>query len=104
MGALPADHPCLPYRPYDLIEELEKRGLFAKRGEIHTPPVTFLQSVPDYIESIHSRNGFSRDRMPPAGAAAFDAEVARLVSPWTKDGLLELQITGRVVWGLPSPQ
>jgi SAM-dependent methyltransferase len=79
------------FRPYDLLEELATRGLFRESG----------QSVDDYIESIHSRNGFSRDRMTTADADAFDAAVRAAVAPYAEDGLLSLPISGTVVWGVP---
>ncbi len=91
------------YQPYNLTSELESRDLFTKVGERRTNPVLFEQSVEDYIESIHSRNGFSRDRMPPDDAAAFDAGVRELVAPYVLDGMLRLQIPAKVVWGVPAP-
>ncbi len=92
------------YQPYNLMSELESRGLFTKVGERRTQAVPFEQSVENYIESIHSRNGFSRDRMSLEDAAAFDAGVRELVAPHAHDGmLLRLQIPAEVVWGVPPP-
>jgi trans-aconitate methyltransferase len=88
------------YQPIDLIEELESRSVFQKLGEQQTAPVPFTQSVDDYIESWHARNGLSRDRMPNAGAA-FDADMKDLLSSACKDGPIEMQIVGTVTWGLP---
>lgn len=90
------------YRPYDLIDELELRGLFRVLGRQRAAPAPFRQPVADYVESIHSQNGFSRDRMSPENAAAFDREVTRLVSPHAEDGVLTLQVGGEVIWGLPG--
>jgi len=89
------------YRPYDLIGELETRGLFSVQGAKKTLPLTSVQSIDSYIESIHSRNGFSRERMTKRNASAFDAEVRELLSCWSKDGNLEVQTAGVIVWGLP---
>ena len=91
------------YQPYDLTHELAARGLFATVGERQTAPAPFAQSVDAYIESIHSRNGFSRDRMSAADAAAFDAGVRELVAPHTRAGQLHLQIAASVIWGVPAP-
>ena len=60
------------YRPYAMLDELERHGLFRKIGERRTAPVPFAQAIDDYIESYHSRSGFSREQMGPARAAAFD--------------------------------
>jgi SAM-dependent methyltransferase len=92
------------YRPYDLIAELTERGLFAELGRRRTAPVAFSQPVAAYVESFHGRNGFSRDRMAPGDAAAFDAAVERLVAPHAEAGSISLSIMGEVVWGRPAPR
>lgn len=89
------------FEPYDLIEELERRGLFQKVGEKAPAPVPFVQSIDDYIESFHSRNGFSRERMGLEQAAAFDQEAREILLRSHKDGVMALQVIGRVIWGLP---
>ena len=91
------------YAPYDLIGELELRGLFENLGEGQTEPAPFLQTVEEYVESFHARNGFSRERMGSAQAAAFDAAVRALVAPFAATGTIELRIEGTVVWGWPGP-
>ncbi len=90
------------YQPYDLIDELEMRGLFQKVGEKETRPVPFLQSVDDYIASFHSRNGFSRDRMKPEMATAFDQEAKKILLEKYPDGVMSLQVVGNVIWGIPK--
>lgn len=92
------------FKPYYLMSELESRGLFRKMGERKTAPMPFEQSVDDYIESIHSRNGFSRDRMRPEDATAFDAGVRDLVTPHAPGGMLHLRILATVIWGMPAPE
>jgi ubiquinone/menaquinone biosynthesis C-methylase UbiE len=90
------------FQPYNTIDEISKRGLFHKVGEQHPPPVKFTQSIESYVESIHSRNGFSRDRMTPEAAQAFDNQARDLLSEYTQTGSLELYIIGSVTWGLPG--
>jgi len=89
------------YLPYDLVEELEQRHLFKKHGEQRTTPILFGQSIDAYIESFHSRNGFSRERMRPEMAAAFDAEVKNVLTASCRLGLVPFHIVGVVVWGTP---
>jgi len=89
------------YQPYDLVVELQRRGLFALAGSARTEQEPFGQSIGDYIESVHSRNGFSRDRMRPEDAAAFDAAVAALLAPSAPDGRLTLRIGATIRWGSP---
>jgi ubiquinone/menaquinone biosynthesis C-methylase UbiE len=90
------------YQPYDLVEELQKRHLFRQEGIFQSQPVVFVQSAGDFIESIHSRNGFSRQRMGAGAAEAFDHEVANLLSPYLQEGFLTLGVIGYVVWGRPE--
>lgn len=89
------------FQPYDTIEELERRGLFTKVGEQRTAPVPFTQSIDDYIESFHARNGFSRERMSREDADGFDAEVKALLAGYCPTGEVTLQITALVAWGKP---
>lgn len=89
------------FQPYDLTTELTRRNLFALAGSIRTEPEPFSQPIAAYIESIHSRNGFSRDRMRLEDAAAFDAAVAALVAPYADDGQVALRISADVRWGAP---
>ncbi len=89
------------YYPYDMIEALERHGLFQKAGEKTTAPVSFVQSIDDYIESFHSRNGFSRERMTPEQAAGFDQEAKRILLEFYGDGILNMQVVANIVWGIP---
>ena len=89
------------YQPVDLIQEWERRGLFQKQGEKETAPIEFVQSIEDYIESFHARSSLSREAMTKEKADAFDEELRNRVSQFAKDGKLELQIVGTVVWGRP---
>lgn len=90
------------YQPYDMLAELERHALFHKLGEQKTAPVPFVQTIDDYIASYHSRAGFSRERMGEAQASAFDQEAQALLLETAPDGVIELQICGTVVWGIPG--
>jgi ubiquinone/menaquinone biosynthesis C-methylase UbiE len=90
------------YRPYTIIEELERRHIFHKQGETFATPVEFTQSLENYIESFHSRNGLSRDRMTVEAAQAFDGEVKSIVEPFLKDGQVIQYVIGHVEWGTPQ--
>jgi SAM-dependent methyltransferase len=92
------------YRPdreqrTDLIDELTRRQLFRELGRREVGPVPFEQTVEDYVGSFHSRSALSLERMSPEDAAALDQQLRKLVQPWSKDGMLQLQTTGSVVWG-----
>jgi SAM-dependent methyltransferase len=94
------------FQPYDMLtvtQELTARGLFRQVGSRMTAPVSFCQSVDDYVESFHARNGLSRDRMDANAASAFDRRLRALVSRYCPNGIVELQMRGRVIWGKPQP-
>ena len=74
---------------------------YPQMGERKTVPVTSAQSIDDYIASFHSRTSLSLAHMPASDAATFDRQLRDLVSPWSKEGMLELQTVGSVVWGKP---
>jgi SAM-dependent methyltransferase len=88
------------FEPVHIVAELERRGLFRKYGETRTDPVPFMQSIDTYVESFHGRASLARERMPPEAAAAFDAEVRRLVSAYTAH-TVELQLVAEIAWGTP---
>jgi ubiquinone/menaquinone biosynthesis C-methylase UbiE len=90
------------YQPYDLVHELTQRGLLHVVASELTEFRPFTQSINDFIESIHSRNGFSRDRMTIEAAAAFDRAVQTLLQPYAVEDTVTLLIGGTVVSGLPT--
>jgi ubiquinone/menaquinone biosynthesis C-methylase UbiE len=90
------DHPSS-----DAHEELEMRGFFHRRGEKKTAPISFIQSVDDFVEGLHSRSGLSKDRMGLEKAEEFDRQVKALLLQYHQDGVIPFQIVGTVVWGVP---
>lgn len=87
------------FQPYDLVEELVGRSCYSVSGRRVFGPEPFTQTIDDYLTSIHSRNGFSRDRMDPAAACEFDSAVRAAVQPHARNDALTLQIETRAVWG-----
>ena len=90
------------YQPYNLLDELTQRGLFEPIGKQQTAPVPFTQSVDDYVESFHARNGLSRDRMTVEQAAAFDRHMRALVAPFATNDTITLQVINTITWGKPQ--
>jgi SAM-dependent methyltransferase len=88
------------FQYFDHVKGLEDRGLFQRVGSERTAPTLFTQSLDDYIESFHGRAAFSRERMGPEAAAAFDEAVRKLVSRYGRE-TVELQLVAEVVWGKP---
>ncbi len=90
------------HRGSNAIKELEVRGFFRKQGEMQTAPIPFLQSIDDYIEGLHSRSTFSKERMGQERADDFDRQVRTLLHQFQPDGMLPLQVVASVTWGTPE--
>jgi SAM-dependent methyltransferase len=90
------------FRAYDLVDELARRELFRELGRRKTEPEPSTQSVEDYVESFHSRNGFSRQRMAPSAAVAFDESVRAAVLRDAADGVVRAMGRALVIWGAPA--
>ncbi len=90
------------FQPYNLIDELSARRLFTAVGQASTLPVTHTQSVDDHIESWHSRNGLSRDRMTSEAADNFDREARELLANGGHKTTVAFDVVGTVTWGLPA--
>lgn len=90
------------FEPYDLVGELKARRYLTIQGTMAHRAEPFRQSIDDYVTALHSQNGFSRDRMTPADAAAFDAAVRSALAPHAPDGFVRLPVVTQVVWGAVS--
>jgi len=80
------------FQRYDMMTvaaELEKRALFEYVDRAETKPVVVRQPVDEWVESVHARNGFSRDRMDKADAADCDAQLKEILTRHYPDGIVE---------------
>lgn len=89
------------YVPYDTATELEARGLITVGGRTRTRTVPHLQSVDGYVESFHSRNGFSRARLEAGRAQEFDDKLKALLRRYCRDDTVQLPVEARILWGRP---
>jgi hypothetical protein len=93
------------YQSYDnmtIVGELEKINLFEMKGMKESSPSVFRQPATEYVESFHARNGFSRDRMGDLEASEFDLQLNNIVSSYCPDGIVSLNLSGWVIWGIPQ--
>ncbi len=88
------------YEPYDIEQELVSRGHFEVLGRARTDDVVFSQSRDDYVDALHSRNGFSRARMGVA-TKVFDAKFRDLLLAHGIQESVELTTWADLVWGRP---
>jgi hypothetical protein len=91
------------FERYDLVDELTSRRHFVAEGRLLHRRQVVDQSVADYVTSLHSRNGLSRDRMPAERAGLFDEAVRAMTAPYAVDGLLGVPIETRIIWGRVTP-
>lgn len=90
------------YEQIDLVQELANRGHIHLIGDKRTTPVSFSQSLTDYVQSFHSRQSLSKEHMGGENVKAFDAELSDILSDFVDDeGLLSFQLEARVTWGRP---
>lgn len=90
------------HRPSNAVEALEARGFFRKQGEKKTAPVSFVQTIDEFIEGLHSRSGFTRQGLGQQKAADFDRQARTLLSQFHPHGSLPLQVIGTIAWGTPE--
>lgn len=89
------------WRPdFDLVSELQRRGLFLEEGRAETSSVVFTQSVEEYVESFHARASLSWERMKSDDVATFDEAMRQLVAACPGE-MVELSVHASVVWGKP---
>lgn len=100
-GIIPRYSTNRDYEPYDVVEELEARALFQLEGGRDVDFVPFRQGADDYVEALHSANGFSRDRMSAPAAADFDREVRALLRTHGIGEAFDSGIGARIRWGRP---
>jgi SAM-dependent methyltransferase len=96
------------FRPYNLLAELESRGLFAPEGQRRVGPEPWEPTIAEYLECRHSQNGLSRERMGHS-AEAFDREMAAALRDLCREGALGLRddrlvltVEATITWGRPQ--
>ena len=86
----------------DLIQELVNREHLSVIGDQRTAPVSFSQSLTDYVQSFHSRESMSKEHMGSENVKAFDAELSHVLSDYVdNEGCLTFELEARVTWGKP---
>ncbi len=87
------------FAPFDLIAALERDGVFEVTERWSSESQPFAQPIGEYLETIHSRNGFSMERMAPDDARKFRDEFRAIVEPHACEGRVELEVGATVVFG-----
>ncbi|MEM8884611.1 MAG: class I SAM-dependent methyltransferase [Planctomycetota bacterium] len=90
------------FEPYDLIDEIETRGLFRADERGWVGPEPWRQSVDDYVLSWKSRAGLAWERVGADRAEEFASRVRRLVEPHARDDWLEFGVVAELAIGTPE--
>lgn len=93
------------FEQYDMItitEDLRSRSLFEPVGMRETGIVVTQQPVADVVESLHARNGFSRQRMSAKAQAECDQAVSEALYRAFPNGTVIQKGSCRVIWGRPK--
>ena len=59
------------------------------------------QPIEAFIDGEHSRGTWTRRKMGPDRAAAFDADLRALLTPHARDGVLTYDVRTRLTYGRP---
>ena len=86
---------------FNVIDQLEHRNLFSVAARRRTTPTKHQMSLERYVDLLHARTGFSRQRMGQESAEKFDAAVRDLVSPYVRRHRLSLEMVSNITWGHP---
>lgn len=89
------------YNMLTVATVLEQRKLFQQVGVKETALAPFRQPLSSWIEAIHARNGFSRERMGIERAREFDQHVEEVMRQFFPAGEVVQQIGARIVYGKP---
>jgi len=90
------------FEPFSLVDLITQGGYFECQVTEKTTPTDLEQTVSDYIESIHARNGFSMERMGQNKAVEFDAELRRVLLTCAQQEVIRGKVQATVSFGLPQ--
>jgi SAM-dependent methyltransferase len=90
------------FAPLDPVAELERRGLFERRGERDVAAEPWTPTAAELLACHHSQNGFVIERMrdPDLFDRELTAVVDELAAPVA--GRYRMQVSASVVWGVPG--
>jgi SAM-dependent methyltransferase len=99
----PEDNPC-GTRPWTLLKTFEEYGLVEWARHVTTAPITFAQSIEDYVSAKHSRASKCIDAIGEAERVReFDERLRSTLSVHSVDDQVSFQVTTHIDWGIPLP-
>lgn len=83
-------------------QDLVQRGFLQQSKRQETAPISFLQSIDDFVEGQHSASSFTRERIGIERSFEYDEQAKSILERYHPDGILPLQVVGIVTWGVPA--
>lgn len=83
----------------DIVEQVQRQGLFRRIDERFTEGVTVRQTMDDYITSFHSMEAFRTEDLGPERTRTFRDRFRDLLTPYAEGDELSFTVMGRVTWG-----
>jgi ubiquinone/menaquinone biosynthesis C-methylase UbiE len=83
-------------------QDLVKRGFLQQSQRQETAPISFQQSIDDFVEGQHSASSFTRERIGIQRSFEYDQQAKSILEKHHPDGILPLQVIGIVTWGIPA--
>ncbi|MEO1273639.1 MAG: hypothetical protein AAFX99_36610 [Myxococcota bacterium] len=89
------------FRPYNVVEEVVSRELFAVASVHETPLQTLEQPSERYVDALHARNGLMVEELGKQGTAEFDAQLLEVLGRYGARPNVTVRTTNRVTFGRP---
>jgi SAM-dependent methyltransferase len=72
---------------------------FERFGHRITAPVSFSQSIAEYLRCQHSRATWSENQLGAKASAEFDGAMTEILDHYARDGMLTFNVQTRMEWG-----
>ena len=99
--------PALTGQPFDPDRKAEEWAIYETylniAGREYFLSEPFEQSIEDFMRCQHSRDTFAPSKLG-ARSLVFDTELAEMLRPYAKDGLLRFHVHSKLVWGGIKPR
>ncbi|MEM8860470.1 MAG: hypothetical protein AAGD96_19275, partial [Chloroflexota bacterium] len=89
------------YVPFDLTAELSQRKLFEIVRTWQSQPITYTQTVDDFLKGEHSRESLSIEMMGDKRANEFDVKFKAILEPHASNCLISYPVSTKITWGKP---
>jgi hypothetical protein len=81
------------------LEPVLVHPAFERLGHRITAPVSFSQSIGDYLRCQHSRATWSEDHLGEKASEEFDGATTAILNRHARDGMLTFEVQTRIDWG-----